>query len=147
MAPFDGVVSERQVQPGDYVNIGSSLISVVPLPDVYVIANFKETQLTRMKVGQEAEVVLDTYPNHPFKAVVDSIGAGTGSEFSLLPAQNATGNWVKVTQRIPVRLKVEDAGSALALRTGMSANVSIDTGKSRGLGVFAGLFGTANAAE
>src|SRR5262245_26081742 len=102
-----------------------------------------------MKVGQEAEIVLDTYPGHPFKAVIDSIGAGTGSEFSLLPAQNATGNWVKVTQRIPVRLKVKVEGGdeALALRTGMSADVSIDTGVSRGLPDFEHMFGSASAAE
>ena len=147
-APADGLISQSTAfKVGQYVTAGTPLFSLVENGDTWVEANFKETQLTRMKVGQEAEVVLDTYPNHPFKAVVDSIGAGTGSEFSLLPAQNATGNWVKVTQRIPVRLKVEDAGAALALRTGMSANVSIDTGASRGFGVFAGLFGTANAAE
>jgi membrane fusion protein (multidrug efflux system) len=147
-APADGLISQSTAfKVGQYVTAGTPLFSLVENGDTWVEANFKETQLTRMKVGQEAEIVLDTYPSHPFKAVVDSIGAGTGSEFSLLPAQNATGNWVKVTQRIPVRLKVEDAGSALALRTGMSANVSIDTGASRGFGAFAGLFGTANAAE
>jgi membrane fusion protein (multidrug efflux system) len=144
-APADGIISQSTAfKAGQYVTAGTPLFSLVESGDTWVEANFKETQLTRMKVGQEAEIVLDTYPNHPFKAVVDSIGAGTGSEFSLLPAQNATGNWVKVTQRIPVRLKVQDAGAALALRTGMSASVSIDTGSSRG---FAGLFGTAQAAE
>ena len=132
-APADGVISQSTAfKVGQYVTAGTPLFSLVENGDTWVEANFKETQLTRMKVGQEAEIVLDTYPSHPFKAVVDSIGAGTGSEFSLLPAQNATGNWVKVTQRIPVRLKVEDAGAALALRTGMSADVSIDTGASRG---------------
>jgi membrane fusion protein (multidrug efflux system) len=144
-APADGVISQStDFKAGQYVTAGTPLFSLVENGNTWVEANFKETQLTRMKVGQEAEIVLDTYPNHPFKAVVDSIGAGTGSEFSLLPAQNATGNWVKVTQRIPVRLKVEDAGAALALRTGMSADVSIDTGASRGFG---SLFGAAAAAE
>ena len=144
-APADGVVSQSTAfKAGQYVTAGTPLFSLVENGDTWVEANFKETQLTRMKVGQEAEIVLDTYPDHPFKAVVDSIGAGTGSEFSLLPAQNATGNWVKVTQRIAMRLKVQDAGTTLALRTGMSASVSIDTGASRG---FAGLFGTAQAAE
>ena len=133
-APADGVISQSTAfKAGQYVTAGTPLFSLVENGDTWVEANFKETQLTHMKVGQEAEIVLDTYPSHPFKAVVDSIGAGTGSEFSLLPAQNATGNWVKVTQRIPVRLKVEDADSTLALRTGMSASVSIDTGASRGL--------------
>ena len=144
-APADGVISQSTAfKAGQYVTAGTPLFSLVENGDTWVEANFKETQLTHMKVGQEAEIVLDTYPGHPFKAVVDSIGAGTGSEFSLLPAQNATGNWVKVTQRIPVRLKVEDAGAALALRTGMSADVSIDTGASRG---FAGLFGSARGAS
>jgi membrane fusion protein (multidrug efflux system) len=144
-APADGVISQSTAfKAGQYVTAGTALFSLVESGDTWIEANFKETQLTRVKVGQQAEIVLDTYPNHPFKAVVDSIGAGTGSEFSLLPAQNATGNWVKVTQRIPVRLKVQDAGAALALRTGMSADVSIDTGASRG---FAGLFGSAEAAE
>ena len=144
-APADGLISQSTAfKAGQYVTAGTPLFSLVENGDTWVEANFKETQLTHMKVGQEAEIVLDTYPNHPFKAIVDSIGAGTGSEFSLLPAQNATGNWVKVIQRIPVRLKVENAGSTLSLRTGMSASVSIDTGASRGL---ASLFGSAQAAE
>ncbi len=125
----------------------STIATLVESSDVWVEANFKETQLTHMTVGQESDVIVDTYPGHPFRAVVDSIGAGTGAEFSLLPAQNATGNWVKVTQRIPVRLKVEDPDARLALRTGMSATVSVDTGKARGFGAFASLFGSANAAE
>ncbi|HET9538049.1 MAG TPA: HlyD family secretion protein, partial [Mesorhizobium sp.] len=102
-----------------------------------------ETQLTHMKRGQSAEIELDTYPGKPLHATIQSIGAGTGAEFSLLPAQNATGNWVKVTQRIPVRLKVDAADTDVALRTGMSATVTVDTGVSRGLG---GMFGTAHAA-
>lgn len=147
-APADGVISQSTAfKAGQYVTAGTPLFSLVETGDTWVEANFKETQLTHMNVGQEGEVVLDTYPGHPFAAIVDSIGAGTGAEFSLLPAQNATGNWVKVTQRIPVRLKVEDPDAKLALRTGMSAVVSVDTGKSRGLGVFASLFGSANAAE
>jgi membrane fusion protein, multidrug efflux system len=97
-----------------------------------------------MREGQKAEIVLDTYPGHPFQATVASIGAGTGAEFSLLPAQNATGNWVKVTQRIPVRLKVDDPALDGALRTGMSATVTVDTGVARGFG---SLFGHAYAGE
>ena len=129
-APADGVISQSTAfKVGQYVAAGTPLFSLVETGDTWVEANFKETQLTHMKVGQKAEIVLDTYPDHPFKATVESIGAGTGAEFSLLPAQNATGNWVKVTQRIPVRLKVEDAEAGrCALRTGMSATVSIDTG-------------------
>jgi membrane fusion protein (multidrug efflux system) len=97
-----------------------------------------------MKPGQEVEIVLDTYPDRTFRGTIEAIGAGTGAEFSLLPAQNATGNWVKVTQRIPVRVKVDTADTGLALRTGMSATVSIDTGVSRGFG---SIFGHAVAAE
>ena len=93
---------------------------------------------------QSAEVVLDTYPGVAFHATVESIGAGTGAEFSLLPAQNATGNWVKVTQRIPVRLKLDTEGRDVPVRTGMSATVEVDTEVSHS---FAGLFGTANATE
>jgi membrane fusion protein (multidrug efflux system) len=144
-APADGVISQSSAfKTGQYVTAGTPLFSLVETGDTWVEANFKETQLTHMEVGQESEVIVDAYPDHPFHAVVGSIGAGTGAEFSLLPAQNATGNWVKVTQRIPVRLKVEDPDLKLALRTGMSATVSVDTGKSRG---FASLFGSANAAE
>jgi membrane fusion protein (multidrug efflux system) len=147
-APADGVISQSTAfKAGQYVSAGTPLFSLVESGDTWVEANFKETQLTSMKVGQEADVVVDTYPGHVFKARVESIGAGTGAEFSLLPAQNATGNWVKVTQRIPVRLRVEDPSSELALRTGMSADVSVDTGKSRGFGALAGWFGTAKAAE
>jgi membrane fusion protein (multidrug efflux system) len=148
-APADGVISQSTAfKTGLYVAAGTPLFSLVETGDTWVEANFKETQLTSMKVGQEADVVLDTYPGHKFKAVIDSIGAGTGAEFSLLPAQNATGNWVKVTQRIPVRIKVEDDDAALPLRTGMSATVSVDTGVTRSIGqTFAWLTGSANAAE
>jgi membrane fusion protein (multidrug efflux system) len=147
-APANGIISQSTAfKAGQYVSAGTPLFSLVETGDTWVEANFKETQLTHMKVGQEADVVVDTYPGHVFRARVDSIGAGTGAEFSLLPAQNATGNWVKVTQRIPVRLRVETPDPELALRTGMSADVSVDTGKSRGFGVLTGWFGTANAAQ
>jgi len=151
-APADGVISQASsFKNGQFVAAGTPLFSLVETDDSWIEANFKETQLTHMKPGQEAEVELDTYPGRPFKATVEAIGAGTGAEFSLLPAQNATGNWVKVTQRIPVRFKLDAAGTDLALRTGMSATVTVDTGKSRGLpdlsGTFASLFGTASAAQ
>ncbi|RFC68589.1 MULTISPECIES: HlyD family secretion protein [Mesorhizobium] len=144
-AAGDGVVYQAaSIKPGQFVTIGTPLFTLVETGDTWVDANFKETQLTHMKVGQEAEITLDTFPNKPLKAVVDSIGAGTGAEFSILPAQNATGNWVKVTQRIPVRLKVESSDADLLLRSGMSATVTVDTGKARG---FASLFGSAFAGE
>ncbi|AWC24641.1 Multidrug resistance protein MdtN [Aminobacter sp. MSH1] len=144
-APADGVVSQAaSFKIGQYVGAGTALFSLVETGDTWVEANFKETQLTHIKPGQEAEIVLDTYPDRTFRGTVEAIGAGTGAEFSLLPAQNATGNWVKVTQRIPVRVKVDTADGGLAMRTGMSATVSIDTGVSRGFG---SIFGHAVAAE
>jgi membrane fusion protein (multidrug efflux system) len=103
-----------------------TIASLVETGDTWVLANFKETQLTTLKPGLPADVTVDAYPGLKLAAHIDSIGAATGSEFSLIPAQNATGNWVKVVQRVPVRIKV-DAKSADALRTGMSATVSVDT--------------------
>ncbi|GAA2846584.1 membrane fusion protein (multidrug efflux system) [Aminobacter aminovorans] len=144
-APADGVVSQAaSFKVGQFVGTGTALFSLVETGDTWIEANFKETQLTHMKPGQEAEIVLDTYPDRTFRGTVEAIGAGTGAEFSLLPAQNATGNWVKVTQRIPVRIKVDTTEAGLAMRTGMSASVSIDTGVSRGFG---SIFGHAVAAE
>jgi membrane fusion protein (multidrug efflux system) len=144
-APADGIVSQAaSFKVGQFVTAGTPLFTLVETGDTWIEANFKETQLTNMKLGQEATVTLDTYPGKPLKAVIDSIGAGTGAEFSLLPAQNATGNWVKVTQRIPVRLKLAPEDAELLMRTGMSATVAVDTGMSRGFG---DLFGIANAAE
>ena len=144
-APADGVISQASsFKVGQYVTAGTPLFSLVETGDTWVEANFKETQLTNMKPGQTAEVTLDTYPDAPFHATVESIGAGTGAEFSLLPAQNATGNWVKVTQRIPVRLRLDTEGKDVPVRTGMSASVEVDTKVRHSL---AGLFGIANAAE
>jgi len=144
-APADGVVSQASsFKVGQYVGSGTALFSLVETGDTWIDANFKETQLTHMKPGQKAEIVVDTYPGRTFEATVKAIGAGTGAEFSLLPAQNATGNWVKVTQRIPVRLELTDADAKMALRTGMSASVTVDTGVSRGL---PSIFGHATAGE
>ncbi|MDX8540967.1 HlyD family secretion protein [Mesorhizobium abyssinicae] len=144
-APADGVVSQASsFKVGQYVAIGTPLFSLVETGDTWIDANFKETQLTHMKPGQKAEIVVDTYPGKTFEATVKAIGAGTGAEFSLLPAQNATGNWVKVTQRIPVRLELTDPDAKMALRTGMSATVTVDTGVARGLPK---IFGHATAGE
>jgi len=122
VAPFDGVVGERQVQPGDYVNIGSSLVNIVPLPNVYVIANYKETQLTRVKPGQPVEVTIDTFPDQTLRGTVERVSPASGSQFALLPPDNATGNFTKVVQRIPVRIAL-DKGQPLLERLlpGMSA--------------------------
>ena len=103
-APFDGVVSERQVQPSDYVNIGTNLIAVVPLPKVYVIANYKETQLRRVHPGQRVQIEADTFAGQTLEGHVERIAPASGSQFALLPPDNATGNFTKVVQRIPVRI-------------------------------------------
>jgi membrane fusion protein (multidrug efflux system) len=127
-APFDGVVGERQVQPGDYVNIGSNLINVVPLPNVYVIANYKETQLTRVKPGQPVDVTVDSFPSERLHGRVERIAPASGSQFALLPPDNATGNFTKVVQRIPVRIGL-DKGQPLLERLlpGMSVVTQIHT--------------------
>lgn len=148
VAPADGVISQASsFKVGQFVTTGTPLFSLVETGDTWVEANFKETQLTHLRPGQSAEVTLDTYPDVTFHATVESIGAGTGAEFSLLPAQNATGNWVKVTQRIPVRLKLDTQGKGDApVRTGMSATVEVDTEVSHSFASLFG-FGAANAAE
>jgi membrane fusion protein (multidrug efflux system) len=128
VAPFDGVVGERQVQAGDYVNIGSSLISVVPLPDVYVIANYKETQLTRVLPGQPVDVIVDSFSDEVLRGRVERISPASGSQFALLPPDNATGNFTKVVQRVPVRITLDKGQQLLArLLPGMSVTARIHT--------------------
>jgi membrane fusion protein (multidrug efflux system) len=129
-APAAGTVSQvGNLNVGQFVAAGSMIATLVETDDTWVEANFKETQLATLHAGQPAEVSVDALPGVSFEGDVQSIGAATGSEFALIPAQNATGNWVKVTQRIPVRIHIAHAG-AERLRAGMSANVSVDTGKS-----------------
>lgn len=128
VAPFDGVVGERQVQPGDYVNIGTSLINVVPLPKVHVIANYKETQLTHVAQGQPVEITVDGFPREMLRGKVERIAPATGSQVALLPPDNASGNFTKVVQRIPVRIQFDDDQPLLArLVPGMSVVTRIDT--------------------
>ena len=126
-APSDGVVSKRSVEVGQVVQVGQPLLALVPLHDVWVVANFKETQLTMIRPGQRAEVRIDSYPGVTFVGAVNSISAGTGSRFSLLPPENATGNWVKVVQRVPVKILLEtkSTGNPQPLRAGMSAVVTV----------------------
>ncbi len=132
-APFDGVVGERQVQPGDYVNIGSNLIAVVPLPHVYVVANYKETQLTHVTPGQPVDVSIDTFPGQRLHGRVERIAPASGSQFALLPPDNATGNFTKVVQRIPVRIQLDDEQPLLArLLPGMSVVTHIHTDRTDG---------------
>ncbi|MGH7401891.1 MAG: HlyD family efflux transporter periplasmic adaptor subunit, partial [Candidatus Rokuibacteriota bacterium] len=126
-APADGVVSKKSVEPGQVVQMGQPLLAIVPLHEVWVQANFKETQLARVKPGMPVTVEIDTFPGKVFHGTVDSLSAGTGARFSLLPPENATGNWVKVVQRIPVKIRLdpEEFGNPLTLRAGMSAYVVI----------------------
>ncbi|MFH0301367.1 HlyD family secretion protein [Bradyrhizobium sp. 31Argb] len=129
VAPFDGVVGERQVQPGDYVNIGTNLINVVPLPNVYVIANYKETQLTRVRPGQPVEITVDSFSREKLRGRVERIAPASGSQFALLPPDNATGNFTKVVQRIPVRIRFDENQPLLSrLLPGMSVITRINTG-------------------
>ncbi len=130
-APADGVVSQvSSLNVGQFVATGTTIAMLVETDSSWLEANFKETQLTDIKPGMPAEVTVDAFPGVKLAGKVSSIGAATGSEFSLIPAQNATGNWVKVVQRIPVRIDLDDASQAILLRTGMSAGVSVDTGHS-----------------
>jgi membrane fusion protein (multidrug efflux system) len=122
------MVSERGVRPGQYVHAGTQVIAVVPLDTVWVIANYKETQLTRVAIGQRAEIRVDTFPGVAISATVDSIAPASGSQFSLLPPDNATGNFTKVVQRIPVKLRIApDNPLAGRLRPGMSVVATILT--------------------
>ncbi len=126
VAPFDGVVSERQVKPGEYVNVGSSLLSVVPLPNVYVTANYKETQLTHIRPGQRVDIQVDTFPGKPLIGHVASLSPASGSQFALMPADNASGNFTKVVQRIPVRILLEPNQPLIdRLRPGMSVETTV----------------------
>ena len=128
VAPFDGVVGAREVQEGDYVNIGSNLIDIVPLPNVYVIANYKETQLTRVKPGQPVDVTVDTFSREKLRGRVERIAPASGSQFALLPPDNATGNFTKVVQRIPVRIALDKGQKLLErLLPGMSVETRIHT--------------------
>jgi membrane fusion protein (multidrug efflux system) len=128
VAPSDGVVTKvEQLQVGDYITAATPLFSLVSNQDVWVEANFKEAQLAGMRIGQSASIKLDRYPGKTFNAVVASMSPSTGSQFSMLPPENASGNWVKVVQRIPVRLHLANADPAISLQAGLSATVSVDT--------------------
>ena len=129
VAPADGIISQvASLNVGQFVATGSTIATLVETANTWVDANFKETQLTGMAVGMPAEISVDAYPGAMLAGHVDSIGAATGAEFALIPAQNATGNWVKVVQRIAVRIVLDDTEeNANLLRAGMSAAVKIDT--------------------
>jgi membrane fusion protein (multidrug efflux system) len=118
-APASGRVTRKNVEPGSYVQTGNALLAIVP-PDVWVVANFKETQLDQMRPGQPVDIRIDAYPSQKFHGTVDSIQSGTGSRFSLLPSENATGNYVKVVQRVPVKIRLDLPKDAPELTPGMS---------------------------
>ena len=127
-APVDGMVSERGVRDGQYVHAGTQVITVVPLGNVWIVGNYKETQLTHVAIGQHAEIRVDTFPGVVVNATVDSIAPASGAQFSLLPPDNATGNFTKVVQRIPVKLRIgPDNPLAGNLRPGMSVIATILT--------------------
>jgi membrane fusion protein (multidrug efflux system) len=134
-APIDGVVASRTVRLGQYVQAGTQLTALVPLQDVYVTANFKETQLTGVRTGELVRVRVDTFPGNDLRGCVASLAPASGLEFSLLPPDNATGNFTKIVQRIPVKIRIESQPSLLGrLRPGMSVEASIDTRTGAGLG-------------
>ncbi|MBA2125169.1 hemolysin D [Hyphomicrobium methylovorum] len=126
-APFNGVIGNKNVQVGDYVTPGKRLAAVVPLDKVYVDANLKETQLATVKAGQEAEVSIDALDGQKLKGTVESVAPASGSQFSLLPPENATGNFTKIVQRVPVRIAVPASEAQGRLRPGLSVVVDIDT--------------------
>jgi membrane fusion protein, multidrug efflux system len=127
VAPSDGVLSLRQVRAGQYVGVGGQVTTVTALPNVWVIANFKETQLAHMAVGEPAKVTVDSFPGHTLKGHLLAFAPGSGAQFALLPPDNATGNFTKVVQRIPIKIAIDDAdGLADRLRPGMSVIASID---------------------
>ncbi len=125
IAPCDGVVSKKSIEKGQFVPSGTALVSIVNLSDIWITANFKETQLNKMKSGESAIIKVDAYPGLRLKGKVESFCAATGNKFSILPAENATGNFIKVTQRVPVRIHINKGNGTKALLPGMNVEVSV----------------------
>ena len=132
-APIDGIVTRLKLEPGEWVESGEPAFGLISVNRVWVEANLKETQLTDVRDNQDVTVELDAYPDQVWKAKVASISPATGAEFAVLPPQNASGNWVKVVQRLPVRIEIEQKKDQPPLRAGMTATVSIDTHHKREL--------------
>ncbi|MBV8172421.1 MAG: HlyD family secretion protein [Candidatus Eremiobacteraeota bacterium] len=127
-APVDGVISKRSVNVGDFVSPGQALMAVVDTKDIWVTANLKETQMTNVRLGQPVAIKVDSYPHEHFRGTVQSIAPATGSTFALIPPDNATGNFTKVVQRVPVRIKIDQSSDPNhLLRQGLSAEITIDT--------------------
>ena len=133
VAPADGIVGKVSLQAGEYVEEGKAVIPIVQSGETWIEANLKETQLIHVRPGQSARIVIDAYPDHEWTARITSISPSTGAELSVLPPQNASGNWVKVVQRVPVRLELDRVHDGLQLRAGMTVSVSIDTERDRSL--------------
>jgi membrane fusion protein (multidrug efflux system) len=132
-APIDGIVTRLKLEPGEWVESGEPAFGLISVNRVWVEANLKETQLTHVRDNQDVTVELDAYPDQVWKAKVASISPATGAEFAVLPPQNASGNWVKVVQRLPVRIALDQKNDQPPLRAGMTATVSIDTHHKREL--------------
>ncbi|KYH03704.1 HlyD family secretion protein, partial [Bradyrhizobium sp. DOA1] len=126
-APVDGTVGARSLRVGQYVQAGTQLMAVVPLDAVYVVANFKETQLTHMRPGQPVELRIDSFRSQPLRGHIDSLSPASGLEFALLPPDNATGNFTKIVQRVPVKIVLDNHELIGLLRPGMSAVPTVDT--------------------
>ena len=135
-APVDGTVSRMRLQPGEWLEEGEPAFSIINPATTWIEANLKETQLEHVEIGQQVEIDADAYPNDLWIGKVASISPATGAEFALIPPQNATGNWVKVVQRLPVRIAVEQAEGRPPLRAGMTVTVSIDTAREPELAKF-----------
>ncbi len=131
MASVAGFISKKSVEMGQRIQPGQPLMAIVPIDNIWIEANFKETQLTNVKVGQPVRISADIYPGYEYKGRVDSIGAGTGAVFSLLPPENATGNWIKIVQRLPIKIVLDNPiPKEKPLRLGLSTEVTIDTADS-----------------
>lgn len=128
IAPTSGWITNATLQTGNIVQANQPLFALISDHSFWIDANFRETELEKIRPNQKADIVVDMYPHHHFTGIIESISGGTGSVFSLLPPQNATGNWVKVTQRVPVRIRIINTDPHFPLRIGTSATVNIQTG-------------------
>lgn len=133
-APISGYIAQKKIQVGERVQVGQPLLAIIPLHDVYAEANFKETQLRDVRLGQPVEIKADIYPGHTYHGRVEGIRAGTGAAFSLLPTENATGNWIKIVQRVPVKIRLDSPPPReYPLRVGLSLEVTVSTKDKSGL--------------
>ncbi len=148
VAPMDGVATQvANIQLGRYITAGTPVFAIVSDNDIWIDANPKETDITYLLEGQPVSIVVDAFPGHEFTGHVASISPGTGAQFSIIPPQNAAGNWVKVVQRVPVRIDLDAGQDTARLRAGMSVNVDIDTGRVRSFATLIGAPAEAHTAS